>query len=857
MGKPDKHEMKHSKAINGSKQKLKAKKDAFNCKRAATIASSSGGKRGTDRVKRGEAGKKLLKKKLSKMKVDELMEGNFMDNISTEDEGNLVEGVISHNDEVHSKDGKDYIDITPDGLDEDDSKEQEEDDNEFPGQKTKHLSESRKHKKQLERLKEKDPEFFEFLKDHDKELLQFSDEDSDGYEEDDNSAKEQFLKPSDGGRDDSKDLKQPAKKVLTTATVDTWCKAILEDQSLSALRSILRAFRTACHYGDSGTDDSGSNLSIMTSNVFNKIMVFVLSEMDGILRRLLTISSSGGKGENILELKGTKRWRNFGHLVKSYLSNALHVMNQMTDNQMISFTIRRLRSSVIFLAAFPALLRKYLKVALHFWGTGEGALSVVSFLFIRDLAIRLGSDCLDACLKGIYKDYVANCKFVNSGRLQHIQFLSNCVVELYGVDLSSTYQHSFVFIRQMAMILRNALTVKTKEAFKKVYSWKFMNCLDVWVKVLCTHSTTDDLQPLAYPLVQIISGVARLVPTARYFPLRVQCAKMLNRLASATMTFIPVASLLVDMLEFKELNRPPTGGIGKAIDFSITLKVPKPTLKTRAFQEECVSSVIEQLAEHLTLWSYSVAFPELAFIPAVRLRQFKKETKVDRFRRQVKQLIDQIESNIEYVGKKRTEISFSPKDHVPVSSFLQAEKESGTSPLSQYLLSLRQRAEQRKASLRKSSVQFANEETRHSAKGISVASDEDDYGDIEEGAEVFSKDWLPEKKSNREDTSKSIIAAKSHTLGAAANEEDDIVETLEFSSDEEDDDAQEEKDDDDDGLGDYVDHSEDLGDQPSDKKQKRNKGKSKKKFMKAAKSHVKSKKPGKRRRSRKKQKLSQ
>jgi nucleolar complex protein 2 len=86
----------------------------------------------------------------------------------------------------------------------------------------------------------------------------------------------------------------------------------------------------------------------------------------------------------------------------------------------------------------------------------------VSFLFIRDLAIRLGSDCLDSCLKGIYKDYVANCKFVNSARLQHIQFLSNCVVELYGVDLSNAYQHAFVFIRQMAMILRNALSVKTK-----------------------------------------------------------------------------------------------------------------------------------------------------------------------------------------------------------------------------------------------------------------------------------------------------------------------------------------------------------------------------------------------------------
>ena len=45
------------------------------------------------------------------------------------------------------------------------------------------------------------------------------------------------------------------------------------------------------------------------------------------------------KRDIILELKETKPWRNFGNLVKSYLSNALHVMNQMTDNQMISFII--------------------------------------------------------------------------------------------------------------------------------------------------------------------------------------------------------------------------------------------------------------------------------------------------------------------------------------------------------------------------------------------------------------------------------------------------------------------------------------------------------------------------------------
>lgn len=43
--------------------------------------------------------------------------------------------------------------------------------------------------------------------------------------------------------------------------------------------------------------------------------------------------------------------------------------------------------------------------------------------------------------------------------------------------------------------------------------------------------------------------------------------RMLNRLAKATGTFIPVSSCLLDMLEMKELRGRPTGGIGKAINW--------------------------------------------------------------------------------------------------------------------------------------------------------------------------------------------------------------------------------------------------------------------------------------------------
>ena len=84
-----------------------------------------------------------------------------------------------------------------------------------------------------------------------------------------------------------------------------------------------------------------------------------------------------------------------------------------------------------------------------------------------------------------------------------------------------------------------------------------MNCLELWTGAICAYSSESDLKPLAYPLTQIISGVAHLVPTARYFPLRLKCVRMLNRISSSTHSFIPVSMLLLDMLEMKELNRPP------------------------------------------------------------------------------------------------------------------------------------------------------------------------------------------------------------------------------------------------------------------------------------------------------------
>jgi nucleolar complex protein 2 len=90
-------------------------------------------------------------------------------------------------------------------------------------------------------------------------------------------------------------------------------------------------------------------------------------------------------------------------------------------------------------------------------------------------------------------------------------------------------------------------------------------------------------------------GAARLVPTPRFFPLRLRLLRAAARLAAATRTYVPLAAPLLDMLHWAELSKPPKGaagsGAGGSGDLSLSLRASKNTLRSAAFQEEVVLQV--------------------------------------------------------------------------------------------------------------------------------------------------------------------------------------------------------------------------------------------------------------------------
>lgn len=545
-----------------------------------------------------------------------------------------------------------------------------------------------KKKKKLDRLKEKDPEFSKFLESYHKGLEELRNDENYSDEDEESDLNMQSM------NEDSLNLK--IAKLLTNSAIDSWCKIVGDQHSISALPSLLNGYRAACHYGTSSTsalDAAASSYSIQNSETFCNILMFMLREADNIFRGLLGISCSSCRKETILDLKNTAKWKSLKPMVKSYLRSTLFLLNQVTDSEILAFSLTRLRASIIFFTTFPSLLRRLIKIAVHLWATGGGTVSSCTFLIIQDVALIFSSDCFDTCLIKTYKAFIAHSKFVKPGFYKHIQFLRNSFVELCSLDVEKSSKKALVSMQQLAKILQQGLRTRKKEAIEKICSWQYTNCIDLWVMFISANISDNSLQHLLFMIIQIINGVAYLFPAPRYLPLRLKTIQWLNHLSSSSGVFIPVASLVLDTLEYKIGKE--SGQPGKAFNMSSAIKLPKHCLKSRKFQEECILSAIELLTVHFGQWSYHISFPELASIPLIRLRKFHEIT-IENLRHVVKRLIDQVEQNVEFVQKKRDEVAFSPNDQQSVESFLQLEKGGGgNAPFTQYYNSIMEKAASR------------------------------------------------------------------------------------------------------------------------------------------------------------------
>lgn len=90
--------------------------------------------------------------------------------------------------------------------------------------------------------------------------------------------------------------------------------------------------------------------------------------------------------------------------------------------------------------------------------------------------------------QGVYRAYVSNAKFVSAASAPHIAFMATCCVELWGLDMASSYAHAFGAVRQLSQLLRGALAMKSADSYQQVYCWQVSGTAPV-PHPYCTSST--------------------------------------------------------------------------------------------------------------------------------------------------------------------------------------------------------------------------------------------------------------------------------------------------------------------------------------------------------------------------------
>ncbi|CED85350.1 Predicted protein involved in nuclear export of pre-ribosomes [Phaffia rhodozyma] len=686
-------------------------------KRAAGKAREFGAKKGVDDVDEPEEESEAEEddKKRNPKSVDDIMGAAFMEDSGDEGAPNKADS------------------------DDDDEEDLNDTDDDFAG--VDDLDDMEKsHVNALSQLSKTDPEFFKYLQENDKELLEFGASTSsnsgtppppskkaskraakleaekkaaskgkakeeeaplgqDEYEEfeggDSDEDEEEEILGQLNGKKAKKE--QGEMEVVTLDMLKGWQKNMLETRSLKSLRRLHLAFRAAAYSNSDASDKASQSFAyeIEDASVFNKIILTTLHYTPQLLSHHLPLKLSAQTGKFKLTKQPPPALMK---MIMSYMSNLMHLVQQLPDDKegggLLKVCLKGAEAMVPWIVGGRKIVKNLLKMLLEQWSSASDSVRIASFLAIRKLVQNGDEGVREITFKGLYLTFLRSCKQTTVHTLPAINLMKNSASEIYNLDPATAYQHAFGYIRQLAVHLRNSIKVQSKDAYKAVYNWQFVHCIDFWCLVMSTACSRDarlarggqesELQPLIYPLVQITLGVIRLIPTSRYFPLRFHVVRSLLRLSAHTNTYIPLTPSLLEPLSSAEFTSKPKPSTLSPLDFEYVIRAPTAYPRTKIYQDGLAEEIAFILLEHQAQLSTSIAFPELAIPIVSSLKRFvKKGTKNAKASGLFKVLLEKIDMNAKWVGEKRKSVEFAPNDRSEVDGFLEGVKVDST-PLGQF-----------------------------------------------------------------------------------------------------------------------------------------------------------------------------
>lgn len=587
-------------------------------------------------------------------------------------------------------------------------------------------------------------------------------------------------KESDNEEDVDGDM-QVSRTVITEKQLKEW-ETKMASPNQAIIHDVINGFAIAV---DQTNDKSGtSETAVKNSAIFNDLMRLCLTKIAPALQKFLGLP----KIQDIRKMpkpKSSPKWSQVRTDIQIYLHSLLEMVNCIAESSMLDIVLKHIHKMIQYYAMFNKLSKSLMKKMIVVWGSAEDTSRVLAFLCINRLVTMFPSSMLEPCMKKMYAEYVKNCKFTSPTLLPMIKFMQQSFVEILKIDENITYQHAFIYVRQQAIHLRNALTVKKKDLCQAVYNWQFIRCLELWSLLVSSSPGSTALEHLVYPLVQIITGTMKLIPSVSYFPLRFHCIAMLNSISASTGKFTPILPFIIETLEEVDLNKKHGKISLKPLSFTCMLKLSNAQAQEKAFKDALIDQVYEHLLTHLSIYANSVSFPELVFPAQVRLKDIIKKCKVANYTKQLKQILDKIEDNVKFITERRNGLTVKLADSQAIQTWERQCSENNP-PISKFYKTwkkLREREILHQIAAKDTIIGHDNFQSIKAKKDILPKASEEDR---EEFSKLFESDDensfadifnINVKKLKAEDSKTKSKKSKKNKPKEDDDDDDNVVET--------------------------------------------------------------------------------
>jgi len=511
--------------------------------------------------------------------------------------------------------------------------------------------------------------------------------------EDDNIEEEE----EEDGEEEEEEEEQEGITLVTRELIEEWIEGMKKGRTTPTKKMIV-AFRDSIK----NFEDADAEVVFKVKNQRDFLMLVI-----GCLKYSIVSFNTQLKrdADDKTVPKINKAWKKLSTQVNFLTRSIIGCLYYLEDAETLKYILKYLEDVIPFFGRFKGYSKRLLKILLSMLGNTDEIVQVRSFMVIHKMATILPYPFLDLTLKGIYYTLFANASKYNETFAKQIEFLKNCAVELYGVDFKSSYQHAYLYIRKLAMSLRESIK-SSKPSL--VCNWRFIHCLDAFVKMVSTHHDKESaLGDLIYPVTRITLGaVKQSLLKSEYMPCTFKFIDLLHSITKQCNIYVPSILFLVELLEKSSvIGRKPSTKYPK-LNFNMRTMVRDDEIVCLSFQNECLRLIQLKLAEFLALNSNSISFPEISYLVQRAIKKFKNDCgkvpqiggekipKHTQHNMEFKKLLSALRTQQAYILEKRSSISFAPKDITEVDQFTKDLKEQkGMNSVEKYFVSMHKKVE--------------------------------------------------------------------------------------------------------------------------------------------------------------------